>query len=227
MIEHSVENFISELASEGRILLIGGLAVIAHGLSRGTKDADIWFEPFETPKIWADKINSVLKKFENASLFDVFENKKIQPENLADHIFNKKMIRINGLERWLDIFREPNNLKTDDFNIIWNTATPFQKTRLPLEEYLLQTKYTNRYSDERDTTFLEKKIFDKFSAEIKIADYNRAKEIFDIFAYFRLFELALENPNPKVKDLAIKNLKEFAKDGDPFSAEILEKHQIS
>ena len=32
--------FIDELAARGRVLVLGGLAVIAHGLTRSTRDAD-------------------------------------------------------------------------------------------------------------------------------------------------------------------------------------------
>lgn len=36
--------FIEELARRHRVLVIGGLAVIAHGFNRPTKDADVWLE---------------------------------------------------------------------------------------------------------------------------------------------------------------------------------------
>jgi hypothetical protein len=45
--EKTVEQFIEQLAIRARVLMIGGLAVIAHGLSRATKDADIWLEPLD------------------------------------------------------------------------------------------------------------------------------------------------------------------------------------
>ena len=37
-----VQQFIDRLTPEARVLVIGGLAVIAHGYDRHTKDADIW-----------------------------------------------------------------------------------------------------------------------------------------------------------------------------------------
>jgi hypothetical protein len=43
--ENTAEKFIEDLASRARIILIEGLAVIAHGFSRTTKDVDIWMEP--------------------------------------------------------------------------------------------------------------------------------------------------------------------------------------
>ena len=35
------------LASKRRTVLLGGMAVILHGLSRNTKDYDIWLDPFQ------------------------------------------------------------------------------------------------------------------------------------------------------------------------------------
>ncbi len=34
--------FITALAADHRVLVIGGLAVIAHGFNRPTQDADVW-----------------------------------------------------------------------------------------------------------------------------------------------------------------------------------------
>jgi hypothetical protein len=36
-----VQRFVEHLAESHRVAMLGGLAVIAHGLSRHTKDADI------------------------------------------------------------------------------------------------------------------------------------------------------------------------------------------
>ena len=43
----TVEKFLESLTENFRIILLGGLAVVAHGLPRTTKDADIWLEPVE------------------------------------------------------------------------------------------------------------------------------------------------------------------------------------
>ena len=44
------DELIRRLAGEFRVLTLGGLAVIATGLSRNTYDADIWVEPFASPQ---------------------------------------------------------------------------------------------------------------------------------------------------------------------------------
>jgi hypothetical protein len=37
-----VQAFVNRLAAESRVVVLGGLAVIAHGLSRHTQDVDVW-----------------------------------------------------------------------------------------------------------------------------------------------------------------------------------------
>ena len=50
----STREFISALTERHRVIVIGGLAVIAHGFNRPTKDADVWLDPMETPEAWAE-----------------------------------------------------------------------------------------------------------------------------------------------------------------------------
>ena len=58
-----IEQFLELLTSDKRAVLIGGLAVIAHGLSRGTKDADIWLEPMEEAEDWLLTIEKAIQKY--------------------------------------------------------------------------------------------------------------------------------------------------------------------
>ena len=39
------DQFIRKLTQRHRVVVLGGLAVIAHGLSRSTYDGDIWLDP--------------------------------------------------------------------------------------------------------------------------------------------------------------------------------------
>ena len=48
-----LDAFIRRLTGGHRVLLLGGLAVIAHGLARATKDADVWLDPLASAELWA------------------------------------------------------------------------------------------------------------------------------------------------------------------------------
>jgi len=57
----SSESISAELARSTRTLLLGGVAVIVHGLNRSTKDLELWIDPNPTPEKWAEPIEAVLK----------------------------------------------------------------------------------------------------------------------------------------------------------------------
>lgn len=59
MQENTAAPFIEELASQHRVPVIGGLAVIAHDLNRPTKDAAVWLEPLGSPNAWADALEKI------------------------------------------------------------------------------------------------------------------------------------------------------------------------
>ena len=46
------DRFLSQITSSKRVMILGGLAVIAHGLSRSTDDAVAWLEPMSDPDEW-------------------------------------------------------------------------------------------------------------------------------------------------------------------------------
>ena len=48
------------LANRRRVVLLGGMAVILHGLSRSTKDYDIWLDPLPEPEVWALEIKELM-----------------------------------------------------------------------------------------------------------------------------------------------------------------------
>ena len=54
------DHIIRLLAGEFRVMTLGGVAVIASGLSRNTFDADIWVEPMDTADRWAKSVAPVI-----------------------------------------------------------------------------------------------------------------------------------------------------------------------
>ena len=110
------DDFIRRLASTHRVVTIGGLAVIAHGRNRSTKDADVWLEPFSSPREWAHRLCLFCEKFPGLTLHGLPGWKLLTRENLAESVDETGMIRINGLGFPLDIFRRPNEFEADDFD---------------------------------------------------------------------------------------------------------------
>ena len=56
----TVEDIVARLAAEKRVVMIGGLAMIAHGLSRATKDVDVWLDPTLGLEKWLSSIQSMI-----------------------------------------------------------------------------------------------------------------------------------------------------------------------
>jgi hypothetical protein len=50
------------LAKERRTVLLGGAAVILHGMNRSTKDFDIWMDPHPDADTWAAPIRHLLEQ---------------------------------------------------------------------------------------------------------------------------------------------------------------------
>jgi hypothetical protein len=49
----ATESLTRELAANHRVILLGGLAVISHGLERMTCDADVWLDPMLDATQWS------------------------------------------------------------------------------------------------------------------------------------------------------------------------------
>jgi hypothetical protein len=219
------DEVIRRLAGEFRVLTLGGLAVIATGLSRNTYDADIWVEPFASPDEWSDRLAPVLYAAGTAQPVAIGSWEKIGRGHLAGVIGRDGVIRVDGLERPLDIFRHPNQLPMEDFDEIWDRAQPLgDGTRLPDPIDLLVSKQeTGRDKDRADIIFLEGKIEADYLERLPRVPAEEAARMLGRFLTPRVAEAALSHPDQGVGQLARQFLHELAEEGDPYAAEILRR----
>jgi hypothetical protein len=217
------DRLIHEIAASRRVLALGGLAVISHGLGRNTHDADIWVEPMESPEIWASVVGPLVYSTPSAKPVAIAVWEPIPEKNLAEVIARDGVFRINGLDRPLDIFRKPNELPIEEFESAWVRAKPLHDgTRLPDEIDLLMTKQlTGRDKDLMDITFLENKAEKRYLAELPATTEERAVEMLERFLTPKVAEAALAHPSETVRQRAMSFLRELAAEGDPFAADIL------
>lgn len=219
----TVDEFLETLGRRYRVLLLGGLATIAHGLSRATKDADVWLEPLATPSQWAAALSGVMAHFPQTTLARLLGWETISPDQLAEAIDDIGMIRIQGLEVPLDVFRIPNALLPDDFDEVWQRALPTEQgLRLPDPLDLIVTKLdTGRDQDLKDVFFLEQQVRSSFGDQLETAAPAEARALLDRYADHVVLARALKNPHEEVRVLALELVREFAESGDPFSIDIL------
>ncbi len=165
-----VARFIRSLAAENRVLVIGGLAVIAHGMSRATKDADIWLDPADSPENWAENLLAVTVRFRGIEISTLPGWWDVSHGQLPGAVDDVGMVRLSGFECPLGIFRRPNQ-----FGEQFATAAP-----------------------------------------------QEAEALFARYADYAVCEKALGNPHPKVREMAVELLREFAANDDPFARDILQ-----
>ena len=217
------DRLIHEIAASRRVLALGGLAVISHGLGRNTHDADIWVEPMESPEVWASVVGPLVYSTPSAKPVAIAIWEPIPEKNLAEVIARDGVFRINGLDRPIDIFRKPNELPIEEFESAWVRAKPLHDgTRLPDEIDLLMTKQlTGRDKDLMDIAFLENKAEKRYLAELPATTEERAVEMLERFLTPKVAEAALAHPSETVRQRAMSFLRELAAEGDPFAADIL------
>lgn len=219
------DEVIRRVAGEFRVLTLGGVAVIATGLSRNTFDADVWVDPFGSPEEWSSRLAPALYDIGSGQPVAIGSWEKIPRDQLAEVIGRDGVIRLGGLERPLDIFRAPNQLPMEDFDEIWERARPMDDgTRLPDPIDLLVSKQeTGRDKDRADIIFLEGKIEADYLTRLPRATAGEAVRMLGRFLTPRVAEVALTHADPEVAELGRRFLRELAEEGDPYAAEILRR----
>jgi hypothetical protein len=223
--EGRIQDFIRALAARRRVLLLGGHAVIHHGLSRETKAAEIWLEPSRDAAAWSLLLNDVTEAFPECYLWDLDARELVEPDRLSALIEDLGVVRAAGLNLPLDVFCRPNNLAEWDFEPAWEQAHPLideVNLRVLDEVELIVTREdTPHQSDRREITFLEGRIRAKLAPLLAECLPEQARAYFARYADHVTCEAALKNPHPEVRALALEALHEFAAAHNPFAREIL------
>jgi hypothetical protein len=217
------------LAGKRRTVLLGGAAVILHGLSRYTKDFDVWQDPLPDAKTWARGVEELLKLQSNmgAERIGMLVSGTWTPIDASEIPTvgtDDGMVRLAGLDRPIDVFYRPNELEVSDFEAVWQRSTPSDRgLRLMDKIDLLVTKQnTTRITDVTDIKFLEDKIESEYRSRLVSCSEQKAREMFERFATPEIAAYAIrQNPDQKVRDLAWGILEELRAQGNPFAEELV------
>ena len=224
----TVQTFIDHLTRNHRVVILGGVAVIAHGYSRHTQDADIWLDPLSSADEWAEVIASVCRIVEGVTIHRLPGWVEISGAEIASAVEETGMLRILGLDCPLDIFRRPNEFKEVEFNeVALRTSRSGDGTLLPDPLDLIQSKMdTGRDKDFRDIQHLESVVRADYKKRLPAASLAEAQAMLERYSEWQVLTAALENPLAEVRELAMTHLREFAAAGDPFSHAILEGREL-
>lgn len=220
----TTSELIGFLASTHRVVVLGGLAVISHGLSRVTHDADCWLEPKNSTKQWCEAVKTLLPKWPRLQMVSIGDWSELQEEDLAAYVEDFGVVRVLGATQPFDIFRRPNEMEVSEFEEVWNRATPqAHGTRLPDVVDLLLTKQdTGRAKDTYDIQFLEGKAEEMYLERLPKAGPDEALEMLSRFLNPKVAEAAARHTDPQVRDAGMEFLRELADAGDPFARDLLE-----
>ena len=224
----AVQTFIDQLTLNHRVVILGGVAVIAHGYSRHTQDADIWLDPLSSAEEWAEVVASVCKIIEGATIHRLPGWVEISGAEVATAVEETGMLRILGLDCPLDIFRRPNEFKEIEFDeVASRTSRGGDGTLLPDPLDLIQSKLdTGRDKDFRDIQHLESVVRADYKKRLPTATLAEAQAMLERYSEWQVLVSAMENPLAEVRELAMTHLREFAAAGDPFSQAILEGREL-
>lgn len=223
--QKELADLVSRITRQQRLVLIGGLAVIGHGLSRGTKDADLWMEPMDSAEEWLGFLLSVLAGFEEARIVTLPGWRELSGPDLIENLEEVGMVRVEGLGVPLDLFRKPNGLAMEEFDEIWDRSRRLPDgIGLPHPLDLVRTKEdTRRAHDQKDHVYLMSVARRMQGNALKgAADVEIAMALLDDFFDYAVLEAGLENPLPEVRDVIWREIGFLAADGDPFAREMLD-----
>ena len=220
--------FVRRLTQSHRVVVLGGLAVIAHGLSRSTYDGDIWLEPMAGVEEWCSFLENACADFGGLTLHRLPGWTPVSGRDLVEALDETNMVRIEGLDCPLDVFRKPNEIEMDDFTAICGRAVVRSDgTLLPHPLDLIQSKLeTGRDKDLYDIQHLESLVRADYKQRLPIATLAEVTEMLERYSEWQVLIAALENPSADVRELAMTHLREFAAAGDPFSLAILEGREL-
>ena len=224
----ATESLTHELAATHRVILLGGLAVISHGLERMTYDADVWLDPMLESSQWSEVVGQILASHPGLKIIEIGTWSQIDIHQLPEVIERDGVIRIMGAVHPLDLFRRPNEFEIDEFNEVWDRSKPLEDgTRLPDMIDLLVTKQrTGRQKDMTDILFLELKIEGEYLQELPTATEARAEEMLGRFLTPKVARVVLAHPSFVIRKLGYAYLQELASEGDPYAAEYLREEPV-
>lgn len=223
----SSSEYLARLASQHRIMLLGGVAVILHGLSRSTNDIDVWLDPILPFDEWVGALRTAARGTQFLpSMVDLATGifRPTQWDDVRGIVAANRFIRVNDPDRPIDVFREPRNMTPSDFDKAWSRSLTTRDGLHYLDPVdLILTKYdTGRPHDEADIQFLEHKVNELYRAQLLQADAEEARRLLERFATPALaYFAATKGRADDTRAYAEIILKQMADDGDPFAQDLM------
>jgi hypothetical protein len=207
------EKLVRTLCKKNRVILLGGMAMLAHGFGRFTRDVDVWLDPTIGVELWAKALLTVALPIRKAKFLSARTKDEVPAAKVQKLVEIEEMIRITGLDMDVDVFFRPNNLGIEDFDSVWERSSEKEKgLKIPDEIDLGLTKMgTERIQDRIDIEWLDAKIIPVLLKKLESCNLDEAEIIFSRITSIPLLESAMGNPNSLVRSLASMLLRKAKK----------------
>ena len=219
---------VAQIAAQIRVIVLGGIAVVLHGLHRSTKDVDLWLDPLANEQLWADTLRPLLESGGLIAARVADETGHFVPiafGDIASVVARDRFVRILGSDRPIDVFRIPNHLEASEFDQIWQRSKPLEDgTRLIDEIDLIVTKMdTGRPHDEADMRFLQLKVESAYRQRIRSCSPSEAAKLFERFSTPDIAAFAAtEAEDRAVRALGLQILDDLCAAGDHYAMQLAE-----
>jgi len=204
--------------------MLGGHAMIFHGLERHTDDSDVWLDPGPDSAAWTEWLCAATAPLPASYFWDLANRRRVDSSEIPEIVEDFGVIRIGGLEEPLDVFRRPNSFKEEEFDLVWGHAStlPTEDVRVFATIDLLASKVdSEREKDFSDVAYLEATIRSEFAPILRACLPEEAHRLFSRYVDHETCRAALANPHPEVHALAVETLRELAAGHNPFAREML------
>ncbi len=220
---------VRRLAAQRRVIVLGGIAVVLHGLHRTTKDVDLWIDPLEDEQHWAAFLREFLESEALTAARvgnELGEFIDIPMSEIASAVADDRFVRVVGADRPIDAFRVPNYMNVEEFDDVWNRSGPLKDgTRLMDEIDLIVTKMgTGRPHDAADMRFLQTKVESAYRERLRTCSAGEAAELFERFATpdLALFA-ATQEENQSIRSFGLAALRALSDNGDLYARQLFEE----
>jgi hypothetical protein len=223
----TAQEAVAFLASKRRTVLLGGLAVILHGLSRNTKDYDIWLDPLPDVQSWASPIQQLLTREASLQARRISTFGGWKPISVGDVPVagtEDRLIRIAGIERPIDVFFVPNEFEAVDFEGVWERGISIEHGVRLIEaiDLIVTKQLTDRPQDETDIRFLTNKIEERYRSRLRTCSESEAVYMLNRFATPEIAAIAVrESKEDSIRAIGWRILREMRDNGDPFAEEFI------
>jgi hypothetical protein len=101
--EQTAAELTASLARRHRVLMLGGLAVIGHGLSRSTYDSDVWLDPSLSVDEWCAAVRTMTEGRVRLDIVSMGNWASVSEQDFSGVILRDGVVRIIGLRPQLAV----------------------------------------------------------------------------------------------------------------------------